>query len=289
MTGADIRLLHTPEEMLQAEVLQQAIWPGEAVEIVPAHVLLTAAHNGGQVAGAFVGGALIGFTWGFLGLDDRVSPPRIKLCSHQLGVLPACGGAGIGRALKCFQRRICQAQGIDLITWTYDPLLARNAQLNIARLGAVCNTYLPDLYGPLRDGLNAGLPSDRFQVDWWINTPRVADRLAAPPQTGGLAEWLAAGATWGNPSGREGAPRPPAPPITVPATGAILVEIPADLMALKAADPALALRWRLGTRTVFADLFARGYGVTDFVRDASRSAYVLGREQLSTQENTRAS
>ncbi len=279
MTGTEIRLLHTPEEMLQVEALQQVIWPGEAVEIVPAHVLLTAAHNGGQVAGAYVDGALVGFTWGFLGLDDRVSPPRIKLCSHQLGVLPAYGGAGIGRALKCFQRHIGQAQGIDLITWTYDPLLARNAQLNIARLGAVCNTYLPDLYGPLRDGLNAGLPSDRFQVDWWINTPRVADRLTAPPRTGGLAGWLAAGATWINPSDREDAPQPPAPPLNVPAAGVLLVEIPVDLMALKAADPALALRWRLGTRAIFTELFARGYGITDFVRDAGRAEYVLSRQQ----------
>lgn len=284
MTGADIRLLHTPEEMLHAEALQQAVWPGEAVEIVPAHVLLTAAHNGGQVVGAFLGSILVGFTWGFLGLDGRVSPPRVKLCSHQLGVLPAWRGAGIGRALKRFQRRFCLAQGIDLITWTYDPLLARNAQLNIAGLGAVCDTYLPDLYGPLRDGLNAGLPSDRFQVDWWINTPRVAERLAAPRRTDGLAEWLAAGARLVNPPDRQ----PPALSINAPATGAILVEIPADLLALKAADPALALRWRLGARAVFAEMFAQGYGVTDFVRDPGRAAYVLSRERPTPQENTHA-
>ena len=75
----------------------------------------------------------------------------------------------------------CCARGIDLITWTYDPLLARNVQLNIAKLGAVCNTYLANLYGEMRDGLNAGLPSDRFQLDWWIATRRVADRLGYTP------------------------------------------------------------------------------------------------------------
>ena len=72
--------------------------------------------------------------------------------------------------MKTYQREHVLRQGLDLITWTYNPLLARNAQLNIAKLGAVCTTYLPNLYGPMRDGLNAGLPSDRFQVDWWIAT-----------------------------------------------------------------------------------------------------------------------
>ncbi len=69
-------------------------------------------------------------------------------------------------------------QGLSHITWTYDPLLSRNAQLNIAKLGAVCNTYLQAEYGTLRDGLNAGLPSDRFQVDWWLRSRRVERRLS---------------------------------------------------------------------------------------------------------------
>ncbi len=85
------------------------------------------------------------------------------------------------------------AQGIDLITWTFDPLETRNATLNFHKLGAVCNTYFPNLYGDMRDGLNAGLPSDRFQVDWWIASERVAQRLAGeppstPPSEGGGPE-----------------------------------------------------------------------------------------------------
>lgn len=279
MTGAwNIRLLHTAEEMFRVEALQRVVWPGDDVEIVPGHVLLTAAHNGGLVAGAFVDGELAGFAWGFLGLDDRVRPPRVKLCSHQLGVLPAYRSAGLGFALKVFQREFAQAQDIDLITWTYDPLLARNAQLNIAKLGATCNTYLPDLYGPMRDGLNAGLPSDRFQVDWWISTPRVADRLAMPPRIGGLADRLATGAVLLNPPGPAGAPWPPMTSFDVPAADAALVEIPPDFLALKAIDSAQVQAWRLGTRAVFAALFIRGYVVTDFVRDAGRTAYVLSRE-----------
>ena len=176
-------------------------------------------------------------------------------------------------------------QGIDLITWTYDPLLARNAQLNIAKLGAVCTTYLPDLYGPMRDDLNAGLPSDRFQVEWWIASRRVADRLGcAPDGHPRLADLSAAGAVWLNPPGLDGTPQPPDPssPIVKGST-TVLVEIPSDLLALKAADPVLALRWRLSTRAAFQRLFRQGYGVTDFLHEPGstpRAVYVLTRKSF---------
>jgi predicted GNAT superfamily acetyltransferase len=185
-----------------------------------------------------------------------------------------------------YQREHVQRQGLGLITWTYDPLLARNAQLNIAKLGAVCTTYLPNLYGTMRDGLNAGLPSDRFQVDWWITTELVADRLSrAPGDRPRLADLSAAGAVWLNPPGSDGTPQPPDPssPIVEPGT-TVLVEIPADFLALKAADPALALRWRLSTRAAFHVLFRQGYAVTDFLREPGplpRAVYALTQTQTS--------
>jgi len=126
----DIRLLHTAEEMSQVESLQQAVWPGADVEIVPAHLLLTAAHNGGLVAGAWAGERLAGFVFSFLGLHETESARCLKHCSHQLGVHPDFRSAGVGYALKTHQREHVLRQGLELITWTYDPLLARNAQLN---------------------------------------------------------------------------------------------------------------------------------------------------------------
>ncbi len=275
--------------MAAVEALQRLIWPGDDLEIAPGHLLLTAAHNGGLLAGAWAEDRLVGFVFGFLGFEGHGPERRLKHCSHMLGVHPSFRNSGIGAALKAYQRDFVLRQGLDLITWTYDPLLARNAQLNIARLGAICDTYLPDLYGPMRDGLNAGLPSDRFQVAWWINTPHVAERLAgATTRPGRLAEHLAAGATLVNPPGDDGAPRPPAPPFDAPAADIVLVEIPADFLALKAADPALALRWRLAARGAFAARFAQGYVVTDFVRDAGRAVYVLRRERPSPQEKSHA-
>ncbi len=278
----DLRLLQTADEMAPVEALQRVIWPGDDLEVVPGHVLLTAAHNGGLVAGAFAGAAPAGFVWGFLGRDETDDPSRLKHCSHQLGVHPDYRNTGLGFALKCFQRAHVLGQGLDRITWTYDPLLARNARLNIAKLGAVCRTYLRDLYGEMRDALNAGLPSDRFQVDWWIASARVAARVRGEGGwRPGLAAFLEGDAFLLDPLAWGDLPAPSdllADDVFERST--VLVEIPADFLALKAADPALALRWRLGTRRAFEALFGRGFLVADFVSQPGpppRTAYVLTR------------
>jgi predicted GNAT superfamily acetyltransferase len=269
-TAYEIRLVDTPEEMARVEVLQRAVWPGSDIEIVPAHLLLTVAHNGGMVAAAFDGGACVGVVWGFLGQDARTG--QIKHCSHQLGVHPDYRNTGLGFALKRFQWRWVREHGVGLITWTYDPLLARNAQLNIGRLGAVCNTYRRDEYGPLRDALNAGLPTDRFQVDWWLSSERVMARMEdAPRPDETLAAHLAQGAR------RSSGDRviDPLRDETHPDAAAVLVAIPADFLALKAADPGLALAWRLGVRRAFEALFAQGYTVTGFIREDNCALYLV--------------
>lgn len=279
-SACHIRLLESPEELAQVVALQSIVWPGSDLEIVPSHVLLTAAHNGGLVAGAFAGDRLAGFVFSFLGFHQTKQGRRLKHCSHMLGVHPGFRGGGIGAALKIYQRSFVLSQDLDLITWTYDPLLARNARLNIARLGAVCNTYLVNLYGDLADGLNAGLPTDRLQVDWWIGsesvTARVKDENASRP---GLTELLANGAILLNPASPPGQPLPPEnDPEKLEGRPIVLVEIPCDFFTLKSTDPALALRWRLTTRRAFRELFARGFAVTDFVSQAGsnpRTAYVL--------------
>jgi predicted GNAT superfamily acetyltransferase len=206
-----------------------------------------------------------------------------------MGVRPEYRDRGIGFSLKRAQWQMVRNQGLDRITWTYDPLLSRNAHLNIARLGAVCNTYMRSVYGELRDDINAGIPSDRFQVDWWVNSARVSRRLSRRARrTLDLAHFLAAGAPVLNPShiGASGLPQPGKyhsggtgegdPDEALPAI--LLVEIPADFPALKEASHELALEWRLHTRSICEDLFERGYLVTDFVYlpgTMPRSFYVL--------------
>lgn len=263
-----IRHLDSPADAALAVHLQREVWGGDEVA---AHVLLTAAHNGGLLAGAFVDGHLAGFVWGFLGYDDRTSPPRLKHCSHQLGVHPAYRNHRVGFALKRFQWEYVRSQGIDLITWTYDPLLAPNAHLNIARLGASSNTYYRDLYGHLDDDWNAGLPTDRFQVDLWVNAPRVAAAMSGSPVA------LPAGETWHWLNQPHGASLPLPRVETVP-QGPVALAIPLDFSALKAADITQAAAWRDATRAAFESLFAAGYAVTHFVRQPACGVYLLSRD-----------
>ncbi len=276
-----IRTINTPHELALVVDLQRVVWPGPDIEFVPVHMLLTATHNGGLVAGAWAGEILAGFVFGFLGYHDHGGTRRLKHCSHMLGVHPDWRDAGVGFALKRYQRCQVLRQGIDHVTWTYDPLLARNAHLNIAKLGAVCNTYLVDLYGDLADGLNRGLSTDRLQVDWWVNTPWVAEHVSGDPAPRpGLAAHLAAGALALNPPDANGEPVPPAAPVAGALPAAILLDLPSDFHALKAADPDFALRWRLGVRDAFRELFARDYVISDFLYEPGlppRAAYILTR------------
>ena len=281
-----IRLLETPDEMEQVEQLQHLVWPGSHLDVTPSHLLLTMAHNGGLVLGAYAGDKLVGLLFGFPGLYDVPDGPRPKHCSHMMGVHPDYRNTGIGFALKRAQWQMVRRQGLDRITWTYDPLLSANAHLNIARLGAVCNTYLRNTYGEMRDNLNQGLPSDRFQVDWWINTVRVEKRLSHRPRRElGLDHFDRANipllydvSTLTPPGSRVAFLRPPED-FAVPGETLLLAEIPSDFLALKNADFELARTWRIFMREIFETCFNAGYLVTDFVRDTSgerpRSLYVL--------------
>jgi len=277
MPDTVIKLLESPEDMTLVEELQRVVWPGSETDVVPAHVFITAIHNGGMVIGAFHEDELIGFVFGFPGLDFTPDGPRPKHCSHMMGIKPGERDAGVGFALKRAQWQMVRKQSIDHITWTYDPLLSRNAYLNIAKLGAVSNTYRQSEYGDMRDGLNAGLPSDRFQVDWWINTRRVERRIGKRAR---------------RPLKLDNFSKAELHPLYTPHINAsnllqppehfspleghfLLAEIPFDFGALKDADFALARDWRFFSREVFETAFASGYIVTDFIFENGHSFYAL--------------
>ena len=318
-----IQILETPEEMLEVEALQRLVWPGEETDVVPAHMLLAASHNGGLIIGAYLTSEeespddmgvtpsriLAGFVFGFPGFYTTPDGPRLKHHSHMLGIHPKYRNLGLGFGLKRAQWQMVRHQGIDRITWTYDPLLSTNAWLNIARLGAVSNTYLREFYGPMRDQLNVGMPSDRLQVDWWVNSQRVYRRLSKRPRPAlDLAHFTSAdtillNSSLSHPSGTASrsethseagdrpmeAQPPPRLPLDIETimanlrgnmrhTPVLLLEIPADYQALKASDPSLALQWRMATRDLFEALFFTGYIATDFIHQPqpqNRSFYVF--------------
>jgi predicted GNAT superfamily acetyltransferase len=277
MTEWIIHILETPEEMAAVEQLQRLVWSAPDIEIVPKDMLLAVVHNGGLAIGAFVEADLVGVSFGFPGIYPTPDGPRLKHHSHILAVHPDWVSKGIGYALKRAQWQMIRKQGLDRITWTFDPLLSRNAHLNIARLGAVCSSYLRSEYGEMHDGLNAGLPSDRFQVDWWINTERVKRRLSRRSRpTLTFDHYRLAEIPMLEAHLEKGADAVQPPQAVPTLTGhLLLLEIPFDFLALKAADLSLAKAWRFYTRAVFEEAFTSGYLVTDFVHTKGRSFYVL--------------
>jgi predicted GNAT superfamily acetyltransferase len=271
-----IRLLKKPEEMTSVEDLQRVIWPGSETDVIPSHMLLAAAHNGGLVLGAFIADQLVGAVFGFPGIYDTPDGPRLKHHSHILGIRPEWSGQGIGFALKRAQWQLVRNQGIDRITWTYDPLLSRNAYLNINRLGGVCNTYLRSEYGKMRDGLNTGLPSDRFQVDWWVNTRRVERHLSRRNRTAiKFEDYLSSGANLLSArKGPDGLLFPAPAPYSLSGSF-ILFQIPSKFQDLRISEPALALEWRMESRVFFEAAFNQDYLVTDFITGLEAGSYVL--------------
>ncbi|NNJ10422.1 hypothetical protein EKD04_008795 [Chloroflexales bacterium ZM16-3] len=260
----EIRPVAGYAEYMACEEIQNVAWDG--IGIVPLNMLLTAHTNGGVLLGAFdtdaPGAPMVGFVFGFL---CRAADGRIKHCSHMAAVMPGYRDARIGERLKLAQREAVLAQGIGLMTWTYDPLISRNARLNIRKLGAICRTYKPNVYGP--DPLPVGeLPSDRFQVEWWLCSERVSARLAnadAPPS---VAEILG-GATLLNPD-PEG--------FAVPIAGERLaLRIPADIDALCAVNFPRAWAWRHQLRELATSAFASGYHVVEYAREGDDGYYLL--------------
>ena len=321
-----IKKLTTIQQFRQGEELQGRVWGMSDTDVVPLHLLLTAQKNGGLVLGAFdEEGKMIGLLFGFLGARDTTAR-QLKHCSHMMGVLEEWRGHGVGYRLKLAQREHALAQELELVTWTYDPLESLNAALNIGKLGVVCRTYFRDLYGEMEDGLNVGLSTDRFQVEWWITSQRVAlrlgsgqaHRLAAPPSSppkqcpeprrrvveglGGkegeqgyrpsLDATLESGAQLLNPAtaGPDGLVQPflAAPE---PTAETVLVEIPAHVQAIKATDVALARQWRAHVREIFERCFAAGYTVTEFISEVQPfdNPSTGLRTRLRTRDNLRRS
>ena len=149
-----IKIIDDIEEMQQVEQLQRLVWNELETDIIPYILINSAVHNGGLLIGAYAEQDLVGFVFGFPGVYSTPDGPRLKHYSSMLGVRTDFSGQGLGFTLSPPPNgRWSVTKGNDRITWTYDPLLSRNAWLNITRLGAVCNTYLQNFYGKMEDNL----------------------------------------------------------------------------------------------------------------------------------------
>ncbi|MFY0544617.1 GNAT family N-acetyltransferase [Brevibacillus sp. H7] len=265
------RALTEKADLHALEELEAAVWSGDSV--IPLHMTLTLAKFGGLFLGAYDDDTLIGFLYSFPGFTDG----EPHLCSHMLGFLPEYRKRGLGVRMKWLQREEALKLGHRKITWTYDPLETVNGYLNIAKLGGVVKRYLPNCYGELNDEMNRGLPTDRFLVEWFIDSQRVEQyRVSKPPLI----------STEGAPSVLEtdlsgDLPYPRTHRLNE-LSDVLLLPVPAHFQALKRADMEAAREWREVTRTLFTHYLARGYVITGVIRDQSLPLvhYVLENKQL---------
>lgn len=159
----DIREIRGRDELNAVEALQQDVWQCNDLEVVPGIHMMAARAVGALLLGAFDGGDLVGFAYGFPGFEGE---HRI-IHSDMLAVRETYRDRGVGRALKLAQRDTALARGIDRITWTFDPLQTRNAFLNFEKLGVTSDRYLRDFYGETSSPLHAG-GTDRLWVTWHL-------------------------------------------------------------------------------------------------------------------------
>lgn len=238
----NIKKLTTVAELEDMQGLEKEIWE---MDPIPIHQTLTATKNGGIILGAYEGDQMAGFLYSFPGFKSG----RSYLCSHILGIKPEFQKKKIGEQLKRTQYQLALEAGFSSIVWTYDPLLSVNAYLNLHKLGANAVEYIENNYGEMTDSLNAGLPSDRFLVEWPLpSTPRPLEAIKRVTEIGDAK--LSTSKHW-------------------------YVPIPRDFQKMRVEDPELALDWRLKTRAIFKDLLSQGFVGVDLIQHDENVSYYL--------------
>jgi predicted GNAT superfamily acetyltransferase len=241
-SGVIIRSLETAEESEVARNVFDQVWPplGGGTQ-VPPNLLRAITHAGGYCSAAFLDDGKVevpvAAALGVLGVHHVNSAPHMHIHSHMAGVIEEYRNRRIGTAIKMHQRLWALQHGIDTVVWTFDPLVARNARLNLVNLGVTVRGYEIDFYGEMTDTINAGDQSDRVFA-WW----ELASERANAAARGELS------------------------PIQVVTDNQVVVATPEDIVALRASDPERAREWRQRMRTDLMREFDAGFeiiGVTD--------------------------
>lgn len=302
-----MRDIVTIDEMRATEAIQREVWGLPDIDIVPAAQLKAAVHAGGQLAGAFDDGFMIGFAYGLVATPHGQDMDGCGLHSHMVAVTEQGRHRGVGRALKWSQRRWCLERGMSWITWTFDPLQARNAKLNFEHLGAISHEYLVDFYGVMAGPLG-GSASDRLVALWLLDSEPVMRHAAAWSQGAGggsqdpiphlattrdlwvLREEDIAAAPSGVELGVNGAGGAgsvlkrsqefQAALADVSVDIRLRVAAPHDVGSLKRSQPEVVERWRSGIRAAIIPALAVGFAVVGF----SDGAYVLQRTEASRKQ-----
>ena len=265
--GIVIRRAETQEDYEECVRIQDETWGAGFSERVPTTIFRVTQYIGGVTAVAFSAQAdrILGFVFGMTGIQEG----RLVHWSDLLAVRPEARDHGIGRRLKLFQRSLVLPIGVTRMLWTFDPLVARNAQLNLNGLGAGIAEYVPDMYGAdTGSALHSAVGTDRFIVAWDLSAgPSAASHnhgLGVPPDAGLVV----------NPVDSHGGVPTVSRTVEFPE---VYVAIPGDIQELIAAAPAVALAWRESTRQAFLWYLDHGYRVSGFHRADGRGFYHLAR------------
>ena len=260
-----IRDLRSFEDLQQVEAVEREVWVLSDLDTLPLTLTVATREAGSIWLGAFEGRMLVGFVFGFLGLEKN----RPNIHSHMLAVRAPYRDHDLGYKLKLAQRERVLALRIgDLrireITWTFDPLQSKNAHLNFAKLGVISPSYLVDFYGPETSSPLHRNSTDRLWVKWPITSRRVQARVQGKD---GRPEMLDALKTLsplvrfngvGHPSRAELA--------TALQRQRIAIEIPSDIQSVEERDASLAREWREATRWAFTEALRAGFFVAEFCR-----------------------
>lgn len=272
--GVDVRLLDHAYQCEAASRLLERVWGSDDPDvksdtIAEPGLLVALEHAGNYVGGAYPRRLVVteenadeiqGMAFGFFG-----TPLGTTMHSHVAGVRREQLGRGVGTALKLDQRAWCLEHGLTEMTWTFDPLVARNAYFNFQRLGAHCAEYLPNFYGVMNDGVNTGQDSDRMLVSWKLDEP-----VGREPVTVDLYAPEFGWALSADPNTDE----PVAAGAPDDGTTVAGVQMPLDIEALRTKDPQLAQRWRIALRDALTSLLADGWQITGVAREG---VYILER------------
>jgi predicted GNAT superfamily acetyltransferase len=258
-SGAGVTLapLTTVPDAARINEVIEATWGDQHLD----HEVIRALAVSGNVSwGAFDDDRLIGFVLGWAGVDED----GLHVHSHMLAAIPDHRHRGVGEALKLAQRAQALDQGIDVVRWTFDPLVARNAWLNLGKLGAIVDRFARNFYGVMTDSINVGERSDRFTVAWRLRREPGPRSLPATPPVDLLVR------------SSEGTAPMPADGRT-PDGAVAAIEVPADYHALRAEDPAAAAAWRDAIAEAAEVCMAAGLVGAAF--DRARSAYLFARPE----------
>ena len=260
-----VRRLTAYKDFKKLPDIQRRVWRHDETDLTPTHQFCISSTMGAIILGAYTGRDLAGFVYSFPAVYDG----ELSQHSHLLAVLPQYQGQGIGKRLKWAQRDWALKLGYNRITWTVDPLQARNANLNIHTLGATTSTYLRNFYGmDSKLILGPGIPTDRFLMNWSIREKRIADRRRGRHETfeakqlpfalemkPGRTECLPGRTRLGLKD------------------RLILAEVPSNINVWRDQHEPIG-SWQRALRRVFELYFGRGYAAFDFL-SGDRCFYVL--------------